>query len=218
VSIKEDLNAVKQELSTEEKFLESLIKMEGFYKRYKKPLLGLLAAIIIGVVAMVVLDYQKQQSLQKANAIYEELRLKGPNSNLQEMLKLENPSLYRAYRFQYALETNDQEALQEISQGEDFFAQLATYQIASIQQSQNGLKESSALEAPLRDLALIQEAYLLLKEGDIEAGHRKLQQIDFNSPLKRIANFLEHYRAGMPATVSAPIGAGSNTPLLEINP
>lgn len=195
MSIKDDLNAVKQEISAEEKFLENFIKLEGFYKRYKTLILALVACIVVGIAVKLFLGYQAGQKIHNANAIYSDLQ-KGPNANLEEMLKLENPALHRAYQFQQASQQNSVAQLRSLAEGEDFIAELAGYQLASLERSASALSTIGKNSNALKDLALLQEAYLLLQEGKIEEGHRKLQAIEFNSPVKQMASLLEHYRAG----------------------
>ena len=44
MSIKDDVNYIKNELSSEEKFLESFVKTERFFKKYKKLIVVLIIA------------------------------------------------------------------------------------------------------------------------------------------------------------------------------
>lgn len=194
MSIQENLEGLKQELSAEEKMLESIVKLEGFYKKYKTFIWGTLAVIVVAIVAYAGYNYMEQQKRSEANAVYTKLLETGHDSTLESELQAKNPNLYRAYRFHLAVQNNDQAILQEIAAGDDFFAKLASYQLASLEENPQSLGTYSANQEALKDLAKLQEAYLLLQEGKIEEGRKSLAEIGFNSPVKAIANLLEHYQ------------------------
>ena len=54
MSIKDDVNYIKNELSSEEKFLESFVKTERFFKKYKKLIVVLIITVIVGSIAFLV--------------------------------------------------------------------------------------------------------------------------------------------------------------------
>ena len=48
MSLKEDIDGVKQEIDNEEKFLTAFVKVEKFIKKYKIVLISAVAAIVVG--------------------------------------------------------------------------------------------------------------------------------------------------------------------------
>ncbi len=54
MSIKDDVNYIKNELSSEEKFLESFVTTERFFHNYKQFIFGLLILEIVGSVVFLV--------------------------------------------------------------------------------------------------------------------------------------------------------------------
>ena len=48
MAIKDDIDSIKEELNTQEQFLENIIKSERFFKKYKKIIIGALALGVIG--------------------------------------------------------------------------------------------------------------------------------------------------------------------------
>ena len=47
MAIKDDIDSIKEELNTQEQFLENIIKSERFFKKYKKIIIG---AVVLGIV------------------------------------------------------------------------------------------------------------------------------------------------------------------------
>ena len=54
MSIKENVDYIKSELSSEEKLLEGFVKSERFFKKYKNLLIALVVAIVLGSIFYVV--------------------------------------------------------------------------------------------------------------------------------------------------------------------
>ena len=48
MAIKDDIDSIKEELNTQEQFLENIIKSERFFKKYKKIII---AVAVLGVVS-----------------------------------------------------------------------------------------------------------------------------------------------------------------------
>ena len=67
MGLKENINAVKEELSTEEQFLESIIKGERFFKRNKKIIIGGLVLVALGIGGYIINDALKTQKLKESN-------------------------------------------------------------------------------------------------------------------------------------------------------
>jgi len=64
VSIKDDMNFVKTELSGDEKILESAFKLETFYKKYKLPIIGTVGAILLYVVVSMGMEAVEKSRLE----------------------------------------------------------------------------------------------------------------------------------------------------------
>ena len=54
MSIKENVDYVKEELNSQEKFLESFVKGERFYKKYRTLIFASIAIIVIGAIGLVI--------------------------------------------------------------------------------------------------------------------------------------------------------------------
>ena len=190
MGLKENINAVKEELSTEEQFLESIIKGERFFKRNKKIIIGGLVLVALGIGGYIINDALKTQKLKESNIAYQALLLDANNSAAKELLKSKNTKLYELYLFESALKTEDVAMLKSIANSKEnpILADIATYQLSQ-------LDNSVALKSEmLPNMVLLQEGYALLKENKIEEARLKFAQIDAKSPLKQIAKNLEHYQ------------------------
>lgn len=191
----ENIEYIKEELTAQEKFLESVIKIETFAKKYKKILIGIAIVIVGAFVVITVADLIKEQNLEDSNKAYLTL-LNNPNDkDAEATLKDKNPNLYNLYLFQKAIKDKDENSLKEIS-GKNIaiVSDLAKYNLASNAKDTTMLATYSASKnAILKDFALLQEAYLLLKDSKVDEAKLKLSMIGFDSPAKNIANFLEHY-------------------------
>ncbi len=195
MSLKENMKVLKEELSAEEQILESVIKAEGFWKKYKKIILTLLTVVFLAIAWKLISEYLHQQSLEKANLAYNQLMTNPNDADAKARLKSENPKLYELFTYQQVARVSDpaklETSLKEIK--DPNLRDLLTYQIASLKKS--GLSSYATKEgAILRDLARYQSAYLLLKEGKIKEAQAKLAQISQQSALYPLAQNLKNYQ------------------------
>lgn len=191
----QNLEFIKEELNAQEKFLESVIKIESFAKKYKKLLITLGVVIVVGVSAYSVDNYIKNEHLEESNRAYLTL-LENPNDDTSmSILKEKNPNLYSVYLFQKAIKDGDVKVLDEIANKNIVvISDLSKYQTATLQKDIAKFDTYlSSKDTILKDFALFQEAYLLIKSDKFDEAKLKLSMIEITSPSKNIANSLEHY-------------------------
>lgn len=190
MGFKENIQAVKEEISTEEQFLEGMIKSERFFNRNKKYIVSALLLVAVGIGGYAINDVMAQQRLQASNEAYQMLLKDSSNTSALEILKQKNPKLYAMYIFESALSKGDVETLKTLSLSKDNFilADLATYQLSQLDANASPSGEL------MKGMVLLQEGYALLKEKKVEEARLKFAQIDANSPLKQIVKNLEHYQ------------------------
>ncbi|MBN1838493.1 MAG: hypothetical protein JW802_00445 [Campylobacterales bacterium] len=190
MGLKENIQVVKQEISTEEQFLEGMIKSERFFKRNKKYIFSTVALIVLGVSGYTIDTLMTEQRLKASNEAYTMLLKDANNTSAQETLKQKNPKLYMMFLFETALLKGDVEALKEVALSKEnpIVADVAAYQLSQ-------LDLNSTVKGELMSgMVLLQEGYALLKEKKVDEARLKFAQIDANSPLKQIAKNLEHYQ------------------------
>jgi len=190
LSIKENFEAVKKEIGTEEQFLEGLIKSEWFFKKYKKSIIYIAVLLVIGGISYSVNDIMKTNNLQSSNEAYNKLLTNPNDSESLNILKEKNERLYSFYRFQVALKANDVVVLKELStyKYDPVIADLASYQLSGLEETK--MKDSKLLKG----FNLLQNGYDLILQDKIKEAKLQFAQIDLNSPLKNISNNLEHYQ------------------------
>ena len=195
MSIKEGIEFAKEELTQDEKVLESLIKVERFYKKNKIAILSISAALILGGIGYSVMEYMKEQKLLKANSALLKLQNNSKDINSLKILKKNNPSLANLYLLKEAILNKDIKILKELSKSKDkIVSDLSLYHLSVFKKSRSQIKEYRLRsDSLLKDLAIFNEAYLLFKDGKIEDGKRLLTLILQDSPIKPIANMLDHY-------------------------
>ena len=186
MSIKDDVNYVKQELSGDEKVLESAFKLESLYKKYKFHLWGVVAALILFFGAQTVMNAMHQAKLEKANEAFLVLQSNSSDADALKVLEENNPALLELFTYAQAVQQKDIKALEALSSSKNGVVSDASGYTASI------LNKKPSDSKLYKELALFQEAYLAIVAGDIKTAQNKLELIDDRSSLAVITEFLKH--------------------------
>ncbi|GEM_PF-116425 len=195
MSIKEQVEFAKEELTQDEKVLAGLIKIERFYKRNKMAIIAVAAAIVVGGIGYGVMNYLQEQRLTRANEALLALWQNPSDKSAWQTLEKNNPSLAALAKLQFATKNGDIESLEDLAKSKDeIVSDLATYHLAVFKESADKIKNYRIKKgALLKDFALLDEAYLLMKAGKIAEGKERLSLISENSPLEPVAKMLDHY-------------------------
>jgi len=192
LSLKDNIEMVKEELNSEEKFFEKAVITEKFVKKYKNVMIGSLVAIVLIVGANMAYEINKQNKIDAANEALLELTKDNKNSSAVVQLKALSPNLYDVWTLSQAIANKDLASIKELKNSKALIVgDIATYELA---QDATAL-ESYALkqDAIYKDLALVQSAVLLINDNKIEKAHQELSKIGVQSPLAKIASALLHY-------------------------
>ncbi|WP_353662999.1 hypothetical protein [Hydrogenimonas sp. SS33] len=195
MSIKEQVEYAKEELTQDEKLLAGLIRIERFYKRNKMLILGLAAVVVVGGIGYGVMGYLKELKLEAANTAYLQLQAKPSDKKALEILRKENPALARLVTLKRAVAEGDVKTLKELEKSPDsVVADLAAYHVAALERDDSALNAYRLTsDALLKDYAAFDEAYVQMEKGNIAKGHELLSLIREDSPLKPVAKMLAHY-------------------------
>ncbi|MEA2048310.1 MAG: hypothetical protein U9O64_07690 [Campylobacterota bacterium] len=186
MSIKDDVNYVKQELSGDEKVLESAFKLETLYKKHKLKLWGVVIALILFFVVTAVTDAMHEAKLVKANEAFLALQTNGNDNEALKVLEDSNPALFELYSYAEAVKKEDVLAL-------DSLAKSTNSVIADASGYTAGVLKKKPVDSKLyKEMALFEEAYVAIGAGNLKMAKEKLELIDERSPLGVITSFLKH--------------------------
>ncbi len=185
MSLKENVDYIKKEISTEESFLESVFKAENFYKKYKKVILSAAAVAVIAVIGTGISGYISEKNMIEANEVFNKVLENPKDAAALEKLKSLNPKLY-----ELALYSNDRSKEINI----DFFKELSLY--AKAVEAQNSADIAKVSQNPnflLTDFALFNKALIEAKQGKYKEAKESLKLIPSTSDVTGLAKMLEHY-------------------------
>lgn len=184
LALKDDLSAVKQELSMQEKWIESYIKGERFIRKYKFIFLGIISFLLAYGIYSYASGVFKERNLEKANEIYLSLN-KNPNDTFNlEILKNKNADLYVVFLLSNNALITDFSARAKEALSLKINPLLKNILALSIHENSKFLG----------NYAKLLEAFELLKQDKIEEADVLLSKIPLDSSLSEIANNLKHYK------------------------
>lgn len=188
MGLKDNLKAVKNELNTEEQFIENFIKGERFIRKYKFYISAVVIILVAWFAGNFIISKINDYKTKEANEIYANLIQDPSNKNLLEQLKNKNTNLYAIFLLKENINDFNNTALQN-----------ELKQIYSNTQTNTLLKNIIALSLGDKSMFLknydkLLEAYKFLEQNKIEEANVLLSQIKENSNLNQIAKNLKHYQ------------------------
>lgn len=195
LSLKNDINMVREKLNSEEKFFEKAVMTEKFVKKYKKFLLGGLVAIVVVIAANIAYDINKESQIKEVNKALAILEEDAQNSDALKSIKTISPTLYDAWIYSNAVVKKDMLSIKKLTSSPSMMiSDLASYEIAQDAKDAKLLDEyASKKDAVYKDLALVQSAIIYMSKAETQKAHDRLAQISQESSLKNVANALMHY-------------------------
>lgn len=187
LSIKDSINEAKEKFESDEKMLASAFKFEKFYKKYKLLVLGTVGAVILFFGGTAVMNIMEEQRLEAANEAYIKLSKDTKNVAALADLKEKNPILFELFEYKNAMENNNTEVLKTLSSSKnELISDIAGYHLAIMR----GKEASSDLYA---EVAVVNNAHLLIKQGKVSEANDELSAIEEKSPLYNISKIMKHY-------------------------
>ncbi len=184
MAIKENIQAIKEEIGAEEQFLENLIKGERFFKRYKFTIIATVTCILVFAVGYSVNDYLKNKKLILTNLAYNNLQKNPLDKKSLEILKNGNEKLYLSFLFTQAKKNADEKELQKLlnTNLNPVLKDLAKLDIKD---------QNSEIYKNIQNLL---KAYDLLSQNRLKDAKNIFSQIPTNSQLQEIVKKLNHYQ------------------------
>jgi hypothetical protein len=195
LSLKENVEAIKEELSSEEKFFENAIRTERFVKRYQKPLIAAVSASLLAVAVAIGYQAYTEAKIESSNAAFSLLLTNPSDAQAEQTLKNDNPQLYDVWKLSRGIALGDVTILEGLKNSEAFgVADIASYEAAAIKSDIASLDQYTKQQGALyKDIALLEVAVDAIEKGDIATAHKKIALINEDSPLYQVAGTLSHY-------------------------
>ncbi|HIP54832.1 MAG TPA: hypothetical protein EYH11_05115 [Sulfurimonas autotrophica] len=195
MSLKENIEMVKEELNSEEKFFEKAVITERFVKKYKNIMIGAVVAVTLFVIGDVVYSINKQQRLEAANKVLLQLEANPNDKATLTTLASLSPTLHDVWIYSQAVVAKDVKTLETLQNSKALLiGDLSSYEAAQHLQDFNKLQNYSQKQnAIYRDLAQVQMALLLMNENRLDEARSQLSMISINSPLAQLSRALMHY-------------------------
>ena len=185
MSLKENVEFIKKEISAEESYMENLFKFEKFYKKYKKIILITTVVAVLSTIGVSVSNYINEQNILEANIAYNTLLTNPNDKKALDILKTKNKKLYDI--FIYTQNPTVQNQL-------EFFKQLAQYSKAIESNSIDGINSVvTDQQFLLKDFAIFNKAILQAKNKQYKDAKESLKLIDPKSDVAPVAIILEHF-------------------------
>lgn len=195
MSLKENIDMVKDELNSEEKFFEKAVMTEKFVKKYKKPLIGAVVAIVLVVVANLGYQASEQNRIESANETLAQLQKNPADEIALARLQSLSPALHDVWLYSQAIVQKNAAELEKLKNSKALLVNdISEYEAAEYKEDLASLENYSERQnAIYKDLAMVMSAVILMNEGKIDEAHNKLEMIGVDSPLAQVASALSHY-------------------------
>ena len=195
MSLKNDIEMVKDELNSEEKFFEKAVITEKFVKKYKNLMIGSVVVVVLLVGGNIAYDMNKKSKIEGANAALSLLEKDSSDSASLAQLKALSPNLHDVWLFSKATADKDVAALTQLQNSKALIvSDLVAYELAQNKKDTAALNSYAMKQSSIyKDLAQVQAAVILMNSGKIEQAHEKLSKITEASSLNRVAKALLHY-------------------------
>ncbi len=191
MSVKNNLDFIKSEFSSDEKIIENAFRLELLYKRYKHIIWGVCGVVAILVVFMGAKSLIVESNAKKSSAILNSLLENPSDDNLRASLQKSNENLYNLFLLKESLDKGNTADLQELGSAKNEFVKyLANYHLGSFERD-SALLENSDKYA-LGELSKIESAYIMIQNGKIADAKNILSTIPRDSQVAEIAQILAH--------------------------
>ncbi len=189
MSLKENVDFLKNEISTEEKFFEGFFKLEKFWKKYKIAVISSVTIVVVVVASINIKSYLQMQNKIKANKVFNSL-LENPK-NIQASKELEklNPTLLTIAKH-LTNQKNKEDKVIDVQ----FLKEIVEYNIA-INKNDTKAIDKTILKSSflLKEYAIFQKALVQTLNENYSEAKKTLELVPQNSGVTKVSNKLKHY-------------------------
>lgn len=189
MSLKENVKYVKEELNTEEKFLESFVKVERFYKKHKIIIVVSIIIIIAAIIAFYTTKSIQASNKLEANIAFNKVIEDPKDSQSMNILKEKSAQLYEVAQYIQASKEG-----KVLDTNVKFLKELSSYQKAL---ENSDIEKLNAVSMKndflLKEFAIFNKALILTNEGKYEDAKAALNLIPEDSSVNELSQALKHF-------------------------
>ncbi len=188
MSIKDNVDYVKNEFTSEEKFIENFVKSERFFKKYKNFIIAFFVILVVGSIGYVIKNTIAESNKLDSNIALNKY-LETKDENALKTLKDKNENLYNI-----ALLLNAKKENKILEVNLPILKELSKYQVAVENKDLNELNNLSVQnDFLLKEFAIFNKALILTNDGKFDEARSLLKQIPQTSKVNDLSNMLNHY-------------------------
>jgi hypothetical protein len=189
MSLKENVDLIKDGISTEEKFFESFFKVEKFWKKYKTAIIGISIIIVISLFGLQIKNYIVTKNNMEANNAFNTLLENPNNAKAKAILKDKNLKL-----LQLAQYINSAKTGKSVNIDIKYIKELAQYSVA-LENNDIAKIEKLRLNQDflLEDYATFELALIQALNKEYSKAKNTLKTISDNSPVAQLSAKLQHF-------------------------
>ena len=189
MSLKDNVDFVKKELDTEEKFLESFVKVERFYKKNKKYLMALVSLLVILLAGYSFKNYINAKNKTESNIAFTQFL--NDNNDVAALATLKDTNI-RLYNVALYLKSKNETITEPIN--DKYLGTLVEYKKAI---EENNIDQLNTLSMQkdflLKEFSLFNKALILTQDGKYDEAKKTLQLIQKDSQVSDLVALLNHY-------------------------
>ncbi|MCP4971216.1 MAG: hypothetical protein GY932_11580 [Arcobacter sp.] len=189
MSLKENAKYVKEELNSEEKFLEGFVRVERFYKKNKLIIIAAVVIVIGSIIGLYVTKSIQDKNKLEANIAFNKVLENQKDEDALNILKEKNIQLYQVAQFMQGLKEGNTSDIKL-----KYLKDLVDYQKALDSKDINKLNSvSMQKDFLLKEFAILNKALLEVDSGKYEDAKATLNLIPETSKANDLVNILKHY-------------------------
>lgn len=191
MSLKDNVDYVKEELNSEEKFLESFVKVERFYKKNKIIIIAVIVILIALVIGFYISKSVNASNKLEANIALNKVLQNPKDSAALETLKQKDEKLYEIAQY-----LNAKDEGKTVQVDIKFLKEITEYEKALKEKNIEKLNEVSMQnDFLLKEFAIFNKALIQTQNGKYADAKATLKLIPADSKVNDLVNVLKHYLA-----------------------
>lgn len=190
MSIKRDLENIKEEFQNDGRIFESAFQLERIFQRYKWVLVAIIVLALAGWVYTGIKGIIQEKNAKEASQLYTQLAQNHSEETFKQ-LEQKAPQLAEFLLLKKAVQSSNEEELKQLENSKnEFIKDFATYQIAMLKKD---IKKLGEVKGEFSSLAKFEQAFLLIQDKQITQAKEVLQSIPQNSNIHELSKLLAHY-------------------------